>query len=110
MNTGKPKSGFEFINKKTLEGISIYHLHLSNLDKSILFWYIEEVNNNLFIKFKYEKEHPKDDYKNIIKEMFNNPKVIHLEKGDYIINYPYLLKYNVDENIILKFADFKILK
>ena len=100
---GKPTNGFEFINKKTFEGLGIYHCHISEIDKGVLIWYIiTDENYQPLLKFEY-MTHPKDDYKKILNEIYNDPNTLNMNTGKYFSDSLNLLMEN---NIIVKFFNF----
>lgn len=98
---GMPNNGFEFINKKTFDGLGIYHCHLSNEDKSVLIWYFI-FDDSLKLKFEYIPNHPDDDYKSILERIYNLEYSFNLITGEFMNENKHLLM----ENNILKYEQF----
>jgi len=99
---GIPNDGIEFINKKTYEGLGIYHCHISNIDKSVLIWYIEFIKNEILLKFEYYSPHPDDNYREVINKIYNNTNSFNLKTGEYL----YDNKKNLYEKFILNFNNY----
>lgn len=100
------KDGFEFINKKTYDGLGVYHAHISEHDKGVLIWYMTYDEYGYIVNFEYIV-HPKNDveYKNIINNIYNLDNSYHHIKQDYLMNLYKLLK----ENVITSFENFELL-
>lgn len=91
----KPRGGFEFINKKTDEGLGIYHAHISEDDKGVLIWYNIWTNKGISIYFEYISPHPNDYYKSIIKRLYETNNIIHIIRYQYLVDLKYLLNENL---------------
>ena len=99
---GIPNNGIEFINRKTYEGLGIYHAHISNIDKSVLIWYFEFTKKEILLKFEYCSPHPEDGYKKNINDIYNNPNSFNISTGEYLSDN----KYKLNEYHILNFNNF----
>ena len=96
-----PSNGIEFYNKQTHKYLGIYHIHLSNIDKSVLLWYFKYNENGIFVHFEYII-HPNDDYKQILKDIYNRN-----DDGFNFSENCYFMEKHLKENIFIKtFEDF----
>ena len=102
LDGGIPNNGIEFINKKTYDGLGIYHSHISNIDKGVLIWYAEFIGKKIIIKFEYHSPHPDDNYREIIKRIYNNTNSFNLNTGDFLSDS----KYKLIESFIFNFKNF----
>jgi len=108
---GVPLNGIEMYNFNTRKYLSIYHIHLSEIDKSVILWYIKFNKNGFTVQFEYLK-HPDDDYKSIIEEIYNrNDDGYNFSEGDYFKNLKNITETNIKEKFIFiktfeKFCNF----
>ncbi len=96
-----PKWGFELVNKKTYEGLGIYHSHISEIDSGVLIWYITWNINGFIINFIYEP-HPSDDYRQIKNDIYSMEDSYHYTKDEYLNKLTKLLT----EHIIISYESF----
>jgi len=101
INGGVPNDGIEFINKKTMESLGVYHCHISNIDNSVLIWYIE-FEDDISIKFEYLAPHPSDNYKDILKKIYENVNSYNIFTCEFLKDKKRLLY----ENIIIRFNSY----
>ena len=92
---------FELINKKTYEGLGIYHSHISTLDKGVLIWYITWNDSGFMVNFKYQS-HPLDNYKQIKNDIYLLRDSYHYKKGEYLNKLTKLL----NEHLTTTFKEF----
>jgi hypothetical protein len=81
-----PKNGLSFIdlnNKPT--SLGIYHCHLNN--SKVLIWYVtKDSSNNLNLEIEYI-DHPSDDYKQVLKNIYENTQGYNTITGQYFKDY-----------------------
>jgi len=105
---GKPKLGFEFLNKESNFGYGIFHCHLSEINQSILIWYPIILNKGWYIQLNYLPYHPTNfEYENIVKNIYyKNDSGFHYNESDIFFNLKNLLPNDLYENKILNFNEF----
>jgi hypothetical protein len=89
----KPNNGFEFINKKENNKLGVYHTHINEKDKTVLIWYLIWNAETFYLKFDIII-HPRDDYKNYIKNIYLNEIDgfnSNIEYFEYFINLNHIL-------------------
>ena len=96
-----PKNGLQFTDYKSKESLCIFHCHLNN-DK-VLIWYLEKINDKLNLKIEYI-DHPQDDYKMILNNIYKNSNGYNIYTNQYFKDY----KNNtyLKDNFIFKWKDF----
>jgi hypothetical protein len=99
----KPNKGLLFTdydNKpNTLE---IFHCHLNN--NKVLIWYVsKDSNNNLNLEIEYI-DHPDDDYKSVLKNIYKNTDGYNTIINQYFKNY--ISKTYLKDSFIQKWFNF----
>lgn len=85
LNQYKPKDGFEFIDKNNNETLGIYHSHLIKINSQliVIVWYLKINDKDIYEIFIETINHPKDDYKSILKKIKEDNLTINPNTWDF---------------------------
>jgi hypothetical protein len=81
-----PKNGILFTDLKNKpNSLEIFHCHLNN--SKVLIWYVTKDQNDILnLEIKYI-DHPSDDYKSILKNIYKNTDGFNTITNEYFKNY-----------------------
>jgi hypothetical protein len=102
---GMPSNGFDIFNKEKNIPRGIYHAHISEEERGVLIWYITYNEKGYMVHFEYVYPHPDDDYKKIIKRIYNIKYGWNQHEYKYFKELEYLIKESKIETSFKNFIE-----
>jgi len=98
-----PNNGLSFTDYDNKpNSLGIYHCHLNN--NKVLIWYVEKVSTNILnLEIEYI-DHPTDDYKSVLKNIYKNTNGYNTITNQYFKNYR--SKTYLKDSFIQKWLNF----